>query len=49
LACQNHEMQSFNKSVGADLAGGNGGWFASLYSPFFLRPNSSTLNVLQKR
>jgi hypothetical protein len=24
-------IKTFNKSVGADLAGGNGGWFASLY------------------
>jgi hypothetical protein len=23
--------KAYNKSVGADLAGGNGGWFASLY------------------
>ena len=34
------------QGVGADLAGGNRGWFASLYQAFFLRPNSSTLNVM---
>jgi len=31
VACQNHDMRPSNKRVGADLAGGNGGWFASLY------------------